>query len=321
MVSDQTLALGTAISHLDERNALAEETIRRYARSHARSDALTGFAGGLIPGGFVVALVWQLERQFRHLYPAMTKELAAIYNATPDDWTKRVAGRSTFTEGAAETLVQVLVGQVAIQVGGELATQMGPDLLHEIAWDVAREGAPGAAGSFVPVIGAGVGAISDVIIAVLMTWRVGAIVSVYFQNGGQYVGGSRKATYDTVKRTIARMPGISKEDVKATGKEFQRISRLPTGQRVSAFRSFQPELERMAQTRRPAALQQARSQIPEVQHRLVDYTVQRIHTLMRVTTDREKIKDILTSKEGPGAEDIPEDIVDLALRRVSGLTN
>lgn len=280
MVTTETLGTATVISHLDERNALAEEVIARYAIRHAKLDGSTGFAAGLSPIPFTGAavLAGQLYYQFAHTYPQMTQELAAIYNASPDQWTKRTAGKYLAAEGVAEALVQAMVGEVAIHVGADVGSQVGADFFQEVAWDLFREGGAGVAASQIPFVGAFFGGAADVLLAVTMTWRVGGLVAVHFINGG-WVNGSRKETYKAVKSVVKLSP--------------------ETRRRVL------PDLRRA---------------IPEVLERLVEYTVSQIKLMMRFTSERARIREELIRTDGPGAPAIPSDIVDEAIKRVSGLT-
>jgi uncharacterized protein (DUF697 family) len=49
-----------------------------------------------------------------------------------------------------------------------------------------------------PFVGGLVGAALDYVIATAMTWRVGTMVAIYYQNGGKWVG-DRKHTLELAK--------------------------------------------------------------------------------------------------------------------------
>lgn len=68
----------------------------------------------------------------------------------------------------------------------------------QIAGDLVAEGGVGAVVAAIPFLGVLTSGALDAALAATMTWRVGAVVLAYFQNGG-YVG-LRKATYDLVKQ-------------------------------------------------------------------------------------------------------------------------
>jgi len=64
--------------------------------------------------------------------------------------------------------------------------------------------AGGLALAQVPWVGVPAGAAVAGLLAWKLTWRVGLAVSLYYQNGGQFVGGSRKATTSLIKTTMVR---------------------------------------------------------------------------------------------------------------------
>ena len=62
----------------------------------------------------------------------------------------------------------------------------------------AAEGHLRRQGVGIPLVGGLIGAALDYVIATAMTWRVGTMVSIYYQNGGKWVG-SRKHTFELAK--------------------------------------------------------------------------------------------------------------------------
>jgi hypothetical protein len=73
--------------------------------------------------------------------------------------------------------------------------------LIEIIGDTSAELAAAAATSVIPIpaVGGILATKLDIMIALMMTWRVGAMISAFYQNDGKWVGGTRKATYQAGK--------------------------------------------------------------------------------------------------------------------------
>jgi uncharacterized protein (DUF697 family) len=78
----------------------------------------------------------------------------------------------------------------------EFFTEIAGELFSELGW--------GAAASFIPVLGGFVGAALDAAVASTMTWRVGTMVSVYYQNGGSWLG-SRRETFEVAKDFVGQV--------------------------------------------------------------------------------------------------------------------
>ena len=68
-----------------------------------------------------------------------------------------------------------------------LAAEFGMEFLKEIATDLLVEGGFGFLLSALPVVGIAASAALDMSIAATMTWRVGTMTSIYFQNGHRWV--------------------------------------------------------------------------------------------------------------------------------------
>ncbi len=190
---------------MDERNRSAETVIARYAKNHAIADGASGTAGGLIPipGAGVAVAMGQLAHQAKVMYPALGSDLAAIYASPPDAFEQLLKNthqdEKRFRQ-AASTVIQSFdeVAQVAFALHGEFNSQF----LQDVALDLAGENAPGLLGAAIPFVGAFIGGGLDALIAVTMTWRVGAMISIHVQNGG-FVG-SRKDTWNLVRRGLVR---------------------------------------------------------------------------------------------------------------------
>lgn len=194
------VSLVPTIYELDLRNAAAEAVIKALAARHAAIDAATGMLGCLIPvpGVAAATVVGQLAYQTRFVYPDLVRRLAVVYGTAPDAFTRKVATQATVLETAVDGLVAAAGSELFTHLAGQVLNGFGTAFLQEIAWDLVRDGGLGAALSSVPIVGALFAGTVDAAMAATMTWRVGAVVSAYFQHGG-YVA-SRKHTYDLVKR-------------------------------------------------------------------------------------------------------------------------
>ena len=116
-----------------------------------------------------------------------------------------------------------------------LVNQFNGEFFREIAGELVRESSIGALASFIPVIG-GIFAMGlDVAIAATMTWRVGTMVSAYYQNGGKWVGGGRKPTYDAVKPLAGGLsPDIANRvDLDDIPNRLQEVFETQVGQAVA----------------------------------------------------------------------------------------
>jgi len=133
---------------------------------------------------------------------------------------------------------------------------------------------------FIPVVGGAVGAALDYLIATQMTWRVGAMVSMYFQNGGNWIE-SQRHTFDLAKRM--------------TGSMHIGVSDLLNGK----FKNHTPR----------ADLNEIRQEVPTVWKNLLA-NVRRLVSMLRAATGDDKIRDILKS------QGIPIDLIDAALAQL-----
>ncbi len=176
------------IFKLEERNSRAQEIISDYAKLHAGMDIAVGLFG-LVPFMAIPALVAAIAAQSPHIYQPMAKRIASVYLATPEE-----LGR-----GTGEMILKGLVETSALDLAGEFGTEFMMHIAHEIV----MEAGLGVVGALcVPVIGGAVGAALDYAIATQMTWRVGTMVSIYYQNGGSWLG-SQESTF----RRASRMAG------------------------------------------------------------------------------------------------------------------
>jgi uncharacterized protein (DUF697 family) len=197
-----------AIFELTLRNQAAEEVIRSFAAEHALMDVASGLLLGLVPGGNVAAIAGQLAYSAVRIYPAMIRKLAVIYGAEPDDFTRSVAATGIVTEAGVAALIARVGPEVLGHMTLDAVNEFGTDFFQEIIGELLQESGVAVGISFIPIIGAIAGAALDAIIGATITWRVGAVVSAYFQYGG-YIG-SRKETYDKVKGYVRRSPVTSR---------------------------------------------------------------------------------------------------------------
>jgi hypothetical protein len=166
---------------LEERNRAAHRVITAYAVKHAAMDVAIGAAGLIpVPGAATVALISAILAQAPLIYGPMTRELAVIYNSSPDSQTEKMVAEN------------VEIGALA---------DVGIEFLKEIASDLIGETAAGLALTAVPLLGGVLAAGLDATIAATLTWRVGTMVAAYYQNGGTWID-SRKNTYKVASKTV-----------------------------------------------------------------------------------------------------------------------
>lgn len=173
--SEATRTLNT-LSQLKLRNETARQTIKKYSDRHALMDVAIGSAGFF--GMAVPALIAAIAAQAPVIYQPLARELEKVYNAHADEETRAII------------IENVVIGGIA-DIAGEFSTEF----LASIATDLLTEAGLGGAAAFIPFVGGVVGAALDYIIATAMTWRVGTMVSIYYQNGGNWVK-TRKHTFE-----------------------------------------------------------------------------------------------------------------------------
>jgi len=135
----------------------------------------------LIPGAGIPAILGAITLQSKVIYKPMAADLAAVYLRETDSYTDRLGNIAS-----------------AATVGMEFAQEFALEFLAEQTQELLLDAGLGALATFIPLVGAFVGAALDFLIAQMMTWRVGTMTSVYFQNGAEWVG-SRKSTMEIAK--------------------------------------------------------------------------------------------------------------------------
>jgi hypothetical protein len=166
--------------NLTDKNARAEQIIKQYAAKHATMDIGVGLAS-LIPGAGIPAIIAAVALQSRVIYKPLAKDLAAVYLRDIDSYTDKLGH---IAAGAT----------VALEFSQEFALEF----LAEQAQELLTEAGLGALATCIPFAGAVVGASLDYLIAQMMTWRVGTMTSIYFQNGAEWVQ-DRKSTMGIAK--------------------------------------------------------------------------------------------------------------------------
>lgn len=258
--------IATTLMRLGDRNERARGIIQDYARLHVGMDIAVGIAG-LLPGAAIPAIIAAITAQSPLIYQPMARDLGAIYTideGSVGDSIEQVRG--IVKRGAFETGIL----DIASEFGQEFMMQIGHELLTEVGL--------GVLGSLcIPVLGGAVGAALDYLIANMMTWRVGTMVSIYYQNGGEWLA-SRHATYEQAKNL--------------TGGLATSVGEILDAKRRS--RNIRVDLDSL------------RSQIPQVGEAQVR-AVKGIIDMMRDAMSNDQIREALSRKG------IPVDIIQKAL--------
>lgn len=184
-----TLQRYMCLYRLPERNVRAQHTIEQYAILHSVGDV--GAGQGLVPGGGIAATIGCIAAQGPLVYQPMARDLAKIYQASPD----RV------TEG-------IITDAWKIGIMGDIASEFAGQFFAEIDGELAREIGLGGVLGAIPIIGSFVSASIDAVIAATLTWRVDTMISMYYQNGQQWVE-SRHHTYELTKPMTGWSPNPS----------------------------------------------------------------------------------------------------------------
>lgn len=208
-MSSAALALQHAsiLYHLDDKNSQAQQIVRDYAAKHAVMDIGVGFVS-LLPGAGIPAIIAAIAMQSDVIYKPMARDLAAVYLRETDAYTDRLGN---IASGAT----------VALEFGQEFAVEF----LAEQAQELITEAGLGMLATAIPLAGAVVGATLDYLIAQMMTWRVGTMTAIYFQNGASWVG-SRKSTMEIAKGLTGGLHVGVKELMSSSGRERVRAKEV-----------------------------------------------------------------------------------------------
>lgn len=187
-----------AIFGLSHRNREAEKIIGNYAQKHQWLDVGIGIIGTVspIPGSALAAMAACMVAQGPVFYSPMAKDLSAVYLSSIDKHTKRLVNE-TWVAG----------------MGADLANQFfNVDFFKDIIGEVISELGWAGAASAIPFIGGVFGAALDSLVAATMTWRVGTMISVYYQNGGAWLEG-RRETFEVAKDFVGPLSAKAKDRV------------------------------------------------------------------------------------------------------------
>jgi uncharacterized protein (DUF697 family) len=187
-----------AIFGICHRNREAEKIIGNYAEKHQWLDIGIGLIGTFspIPGSALAAMAACMVAQGPVFYGPMAKDLSAVYLSSIDKHTKRLVNE-TWLDG----------------IGADLANQfVNVEFFQEIIGEVISELGWAGVATAIPFIGGVFGAALDALVAATMTWRVGTMISVYYQNGGAWLEG-RRETFEVAKDFVGPLSAKAKDRI------------------------------------------------------------------------------------------------------------
>ena len=151
------------VFNLSARNREAEKIIKDYATGHVKLDVAIGLAGLIpVPGAGTASLVAAIAAQSPLVYQPMSRKLAAVFCATPNDVTNGMIKDTAVLGGKAD-----------------IAIAFATDFMAEIAKELLPELGAGLALSAIPFFGGIAAAALDATVAATLTWRVGTMVAIY----------------------------------------------------------------------------------------------------------------------------------------------
>lgn len=193
--------------HIDDKNSRAQQIVREYAKLHGVMDVGVGLVS-LLPGAGIPAIISAIALQSSMIYKPMARDLAAVYLRETDSYTDHLGNIASGTT-------------VALEFGQEFATEF----LLEHAKELLTEAGLGMAATAIPFAGAAAGATLDWLIAQMMTWRVGTMTAIYFQNGAAWIG-NRKSTMEVAKRLTGGLHVGVRELMSESGRERVRAKEV-----------------------------------------------------------------------------------------------
>ena len=164
-----------AILQLEACNARAASIINRYAEIHRRMNMSVVLAS-LLPGATIPAMIAATALPALAIYQPMARELAHLYLGTPGS--------------PPSPALKMAAHQFAAEFNPASATRMTGGLVSGMGMQ--------AVSNFLPLATTCVSASLDFASSVKLTRRIGAMMSIYFQNGGQWVV-SKLATFELAK--------------------------------------------------------------------------------------------------------------------------
>ena len=153
--------------------------IEDYARNHQAADVGITLATSWLPAGGLIATAGTLAIQAPLVYQPMVREIGRTYLA-----------------GAPDDEVRALVHDTAIEgAKWDLGVLFGVEFFEEILTELLREMGAGALLGIIPFIGSIAAAVLDAKVAATLTWRVGLMAAIYYENGCAWLV-DRKTTYE-----------------------------------------------------------------------------------------------------------------------------
>jgi hypothetical protein len=183
-----------------------------------------------IPGAAIPAILASIAIQRTQVYQPMAAQLATLYSTCADSYTNQLVNVAS-------------VSTTGIEFASEFALEFLADQAQELIWDAGL----GFASTLIPFAGVAIGVGLDYAISQMMTWRVGTMTSIYFQNGGEWVG-DRKQTLKIAKDLTGSITSIkgksnSARDVRVDLNEIPlKVSKV----RDSGVQSILPLLKGLA---------------------------------------------------------------------------
>ena len=176
-----------------------------------------------LPGAGTAAMIAALVAQIP-IYKSLAGELTRVYKAPHDNIVRGIVNSGLALDTTAS-------------VTAEFASQFGMSFAEEVGGEVLGELGLGFGLSWIPVVGGFVAIAFDVAIALTMTWRVGTMVSIYYQNGRRWVG-DRYTTYEHAKEMTGGLSKVNETRVNLNAVPF-RVKEVREHQNsaIDAFRS------------------------------------------------------------------------------------
>ena len=168
-----------------EKREAVEALILDRAVKHVAMDVAIGSAGFIpLPGAGLASIVAAIVAQGPVIYQPLARDIAAIYGRQPGKVEREEVLRGAIGGG---------VRDIAVDFGTEFFREIAIEIVQDIGW--------GAAASVIPVLGGIASTAIDTKVAWTMTWRVGLMLALYHENGGQWII-NRKHTYELVRKRI-----------------------------------------------------------------------------------------------------------------------
>lgn len=199
ILSDRAIV---TLQQVTDKRLEVEQLIENYAVGAAVLNVGINLGGFIpIPGAGLVSMAAAIAAQAPAVYEPMSREIAAIYGRRP-------GGGGAVLDGAIDAGLQLAIVDV------------GTSFVQDIALDILQDVGAGAVLAAVPFFGGFVASVLDARIGYQMTHRVGYTIALYHEYAGEWIGGSRGATYAYVRRTFA--------DAKRQGRSKPHLAELLT---------------------------------------------------------------------------------------------